>query len=308
MSLKTNLNALKIFAAVYSEKSMTLAAQKLNLTQSGVSQHIKKLEEDLNIVLFERKSKEELVPTLAAEKLYPVCEQSLNNLDQAIQKLNSQNMDPQMTGTIRVGIPIEFGNTWVLPKLAQIGKEFPQLQFDIHYGFATRMNQYLLNEEIDFAFVDQFKMAPQIQSQKIYQETLSLCISKDLVRHFKINSKNELEILKKLPFVDYQKNEPVLRKWFGHHYSKKSFQLDIRAWAMDVQGLARLIENGLGAGVLPEYFIDQNQSLKESLYVFKGKKQVLVNDLSVCFVKKKAQSVSVKHVLNRLADQIRMNK
>ena len=304
MSLKTNLNALKIFAAVYSEKSMTLAAQKLNLTQSGVSQHIKKLEEDLNVVLFERKSKEELVPTLAAEKLYPVCEQSLNHLDQAIQNLNNQNMDPQMTGIVKVGVPIEFGNTWVLPKLAQIGKEFPHLQFDIHYGFATRMNQYLLSEEIDFAFVDQFKMAPQIQSQKIYQETFSLCISKDLVRNLKINSKNELEILKKLSFVDYQKNEPVLRKWFGHHYSKKSFQLDIRAWAMDVQGLARLIENGLGAGVLPEYFIDQNKSLKESLYVFKGKKQVLVNDLSVCFVKKKAHSAHVKYVLNRLIEQI----
>lgn len=49
-----NINQLKIFESVYRLKSMTLAAQELFLTQSGISQHIKSFEESLEITLFIR--------------------------------------------------------------------------------------------------------------------------------------------------------------------------------------------------------------------------------------------------------------
>ena len=57
-----NLNILRVFETVYSTRSMTKAAQVLFLTQSGVSQHIKSLEESLEFALFDRLQKK-LVPT-----------------------------------------------------------------------------------------------------------------------------------------------------------------------------------------------------------------------------------------------------
>ena len=49
---KINLNLLRIFEKVYETKSMTRSAQELFMTQSGISQNIKHLEEILNLKLF----------------------------------------------------------------------------------------------------------------------------------------------------------------------------------------------------------------------------------------------------------------
>ena len=49
-----NLNQLRIFESVYRTQSMTQAAVELGLTQSGVSQHIRALEDVLGLSLFDR--------------------------------------------------------------------------------------------------------------------------------------------------------------------------------------------------------------------------------------------------------------
>ncbi|MCC6137911.1 MAG: LysR family transcriptional regulator, partial [Bdellovibrionaceae bacterium] len=49
-----NMNYLRIFEAVYRTRSMTQAANELHLTQSGISQHIKSLEDTLDLQLFDR--------------------------------------------------------------------------------------------------------------------------------------------------------------------------------------------------------------------------------------------------------------
>lgn len=65
---RINLNHLRVFECVYRTKSMTIAAEELHLTQSGVSQHIRSLEESLDIRLFDR-IKHKLVPTGEARQL-----------------------------------------------------------------------------------------------------------------------------------------------------------------------------------------------------------------------------------------------
>ena len=57
--------------------------------------------------------------------------------------------------------------------------------------------------------------------------------------------------------------------WFEHHL-KKSFIPNARASLMDVQGMLRIIECGLGAGVLPLHVISRHNKLKNNLYVFDG--------------------------------------
>ena len=49
-----NLELYKIFVEVAKEKNITRASQKLCITQPAVTRHIKNLENQLNIVLFNR--------------------------------------------------------------------------------------------------------------------------------------------------------------------------------------------------------------------------------------------------------------
>lgn len=279
-----NLNQLKVFESVYRTKSMTQAAGELHLTQSGVSQHMKTLEENLGLTLFERVGGL-ILPTNEADILFNTCKKTFGEINETISQI-SQKGEKEVKGVVKIGIPIEFGNSLILPKLSELGQTHKKIQFDIKYGFATGMNQMLLDGVIDFAFVDEFKMAPQIETKAVFVETLCLCVLKSQIDIFK-NKKDELSILKHLSFVDYQHSEPVLRKWFQHHYGKKSFTLDVRAWAMDVQGLSKFILNGLGAGVLPDYVIQQIPKSKELLYVFKGNKENFSNTISIANIKKR---------------------
>ena len=49
-----NLELYKIFVEVAKEKSITKVGEKLNISQPAVTRHIKNLENELNMVLFNR--------------------------------------------------------------------------------------------------------------------------------------------------------------------------------------------------------------------------------------------------------------
>ncbi len=61
---------LQVFLAIMQTNSFSKAAENIFLTQPTVSGHIKSLEEDLGVTLFDRTSKK-VTPTKAAEILYP---------------------------------------------------------------------------------------------------------------------------------------------------------------------------------------------------------------------------------------------
>ena len=49
-----SLRDIRLFIAVYEERSFTAAAKRENATQSGVSQHIRKIEDRFGVTLFTR--------------------------------------------------------------------------------------------------------------------------------------------------------------------------------------------------------------------------------------------------------------
>lgn len=73
-----NLELYKIFCIVANEKNITRASEKLNISQPAVTKHIKNLENELNIVLFNRTRGMEL--TEAGEKLYNEISTCVNTL------------------------------------------------------------------------------------------------------------------------------------------------------------------------------------------------------------------------------------
>lgn len=91
-----NLNQLRVFAVVFRHRSMTHAAKELHLTQSGVSQHVKSLEDVLNQKLFDRVH-QRLVPTSAAKTLYEGCARGMYELERAFGSSRAPSS--------RVGLP-----------------------------------------------------------------------------------------------------------------------------------------------------------------------------------------------------------
>jgi DNA-binding transcriptional LysR family regulator len=291
-----NLNYIRIFECVYRAQSMTLAAQELHLTQSGVSQHVKSLEEMLGVTLFDR-IKQKLVPTSAASLLYRQCSKSLHEIEHALWQVKGG--DKELSGTVAIGMPIEFGNNVLMPLLSEFCKKNPRVKLKIKLGFASSMNDHLLKGELDFAFVDDFKMDARITTERVYDETLELCIAKGVSAE-----KNDRKFFESLQYVEYQEEEPILRMWFAHHLGNRNLTLDVRATVMDVQGLARLIVAGVGAGVLPGHLSSKLQEEGVRFHRFKGCGKPLKNAISAAYLRERTHSPAALAALNALKQDL----
>jgi DNA-binding transcriptional LysR family regulator len=304
-----NLNHLRIFECVYRTKSMTEASKELHLTQSGVSQHMKTLEDVLEVKLFDR-VKQRLIPTRAATILFKRCTEALYGIEDALAELKGGKLS--FSGTIALGMPIEFGNNLIMPLLSEFCSRHPSVRFVIRYGFATEMNEGLLKGDLDFAFVDSFNLDSRITTEKVYDEVLHLCCSNSTLEAFQKKApakdgKDGKKFFEALEYVDYQPGEPILRLWFNHHLGTRHVNVNVRATVMDVQGISRLIQTGGYAGVLPDHLVDK---LKKPLFIFKGVGKPLKNAISIAYLKERTQSpasqAAHKFIMQSLSQSVKV--
>src|SRR6476660_5688417 len=86
-----DLNLFLVFQAIYATRSVTLAGDRLGMTQSAVSNALKRMRERFNDVLFVR-STEGMVPTPVAERLISPIEEGLAFLVHAVDQ--GRTFDP----------------------------------------------------------------------------------------------------------------------------------------------------------------------------------------------------------------------
>jgi hypothetical protein len=295
-----NLNQLRVFESVYRTKSMTHAAKELHLTQSGVSQHIKALEEVLELKLFDR-IKQKLVATPAARELYTHTSKSFEYIENTLNRL--KNTDKELTGLVSIGVPIEFGNNIIIPLLSEFQKKNPKVRFKIRQGFPFEMNHMLLNGELDFAFVDSFSLDKGIKTESVYDEVLELCVSKKLGLPQKIQT--DFDFYKKLTYVDYQEEQSVLSLWMKHHLNVKGPELDVRVYITDAQAISKMILNQVGAGVLPGHLAQKLINRGEDLQILKGSEKNLINAISIAYLEEKTLTLAGKTTLEFLGNQLK---
>ncbi len=299
---KINLNYLRIFECVYKHRSMTKAAEELFLTQSGISQHMKQLEELLEVQLFDR-VKHRLIPTSQAKELYERVSSNLLDIETALGTITSKQNE--LYGHISLGVPIEFGNSVVLPIAGQFAKENPKVNFRFTYGFASEMEQLLLDGSLDMAVVDEYQMDPSIDQQKVYTETLHLCVGLKYLKDHNLKASAEKKFFETLDYIKYSDKESLLQKWFKHHHKFHSIKLNIRSTLMDVEGVARLVSENLGAGILPNHMIEKLESRKEKIRILPGKKKTLENPISLAKITRRTQSPAAESFYQFLQKELK---
>jgi DNA-binding transcriptional LysR family regulator len=293
-----NLNTFRIFLTVYEQKSMTQAAAALHLTQSGISQHIHALEEELGFPLFERVNKK-LFPTARAAELYARGKKGLAEIEGAISEVRKTEAAPR--GLVRIGLPVEFGNNVVVPKLSKLGEKYPDLDFNITLDFATTLSAMVLRGDLDFALIDGFQVDRSLRLEPVANEILVLCGLKSYVKRFG-PVKNATGYFSRLHYVDYTPGEPVVRSWFRHHLHRHNIHIRVRAHIFDVQGIAKFILSGLGVGILPDYVVNKLQTEGIDLHVFEGKRTPLKNEISLIYLPLKDRPLAQKAVMECLRE------
>ena len=144
------LTELKYIVAVARERHFGKAAEACFVSQPTLSVAVKKLEEELDLKLFERNANEVTVTPLGAE----IVRQAQSVLDQAsnIKEIAKRGKDP-LAGALRLGVIYTIA-PYLLPDLVrQIITHSPQMPLMLQENFTVKLLEMLRTGEIDCAIL-----------------------------------------------------------------------------------------------------------------------------------------------------------
>jgi LysR family transcriptional regulator, glycine cleavage system transcriptional activator len=126
MSDLPSLNGLRAFEAAARHLSFTRAAAELNVTQTAISHQIRRLEEQLGLRLFVRRSRA-LLLTREAQEYLPAVRAAFEDLRLATERLKR----PEKAQLLTVSTMASLAAKWLLPRLAGFQEAHPGIEVRI---------------------------------------------------------------------------------------------------------------------------------------------------------------------------------
>lgn len=140
---------LRYFAEVADLGSFTAAARTLHVSQPALGIQIKKLEDELGVVLLKRHSRG-VSTTPAGDVLLSHAREILQRLDTARQSL--QRFRDGRGGTFRVGVTPSVGRALATAMLERCADRLHDVELQIIQGFSDPLATNMLEGKLDFAF------------------------------------------------------------------------------------------------------------------------------------------------------------
>lgn len=123
-----DFSAISVFVRVVEAKSFSSAAHHLQMTPSGVSRAISRLEESLGARLFFRSTRS-LRLTDDGSSFYARCKEILADLTEATEALGYAKTNP--AGKLRVAASSSVGRAAIIPNLAEFEQKFPDIRLEL---------------------------------------------------------------------------------------------------------------------------------------------------------------------------------
>ncbi|EOF7779541.1 LysR family transcriptional regulator [Enterobacter hormaechei] len=139
------LKDIPVFVASVEAGSFAQAAVRLHLSRSAVGKSIARLEERLGVRLFHRTTRSQRLTDNGA-LFYERCLRALEEIRGAESQLETGNH--QVSGRLRVAMPVLFGRQCIAPLLIELAQEHPGLELEM--SFSDRIVD-LVEEGFDMA-------------------------------------------------------------------------------------------------------------------------------------------------------------
>lgn len=161
------LRHMRIFVEVCLEKSITKAAENLNMTQPTVSIAIKELENHYHTQLFDRMNRR-IYLTEKGQELYQYAQTIVNQFAEAENRISGSNADY----VLRIGSNVSYGISALAEIVEKYQSEYPDRKFCLQVANSNEIEKMLLHNKLDFAIVDNVNVSSHFISRLIVQEKL----------------------------------------------------------------------------------------------------------------------------------------
>jgi LysR family transcriptional regulator, regulatory protein for tcuABC len=140
------LKQLRYFVRVVELGSMSRAALDLDLAQSGLSQHISRLESELSTRLLQR-SPQGVTPTEAGVAFYREAQLTLRHADQAMRAAQQS----RLSGTVSVGLAPTTAAVLGLPLMRAMRERYPDVRLHMVESLSGHLAAMLNARQLDLA-------------------------------------------------------------------------------------------------------------------------------------------------------------
>jgi len=223
------------------------AAQRLYISQPGLSRQIKQMEELLGYPLFIRNNKK---VELSAAGIYLAKE--IPSLMENMQSILKQGfaINQGMDGEIKIGF-VGSAMQNVIPNLLVESKEkFPGIKFNLEEISNYDQIDQLLHGKLDLGFVRLNRVDSNIKIRPIFEDSFSLVVPKNFP--FTSINKNAIVYLNQQKFILFDKS-------YSSDYYDTIMQIleDLKIEASTTHNsvhantIFRLIENNMGVSIVP---------------------------------------------------------
>lgn len=247
----SNLEYYKTFLYVANLSSFTKAAEHLFISQSAVSQTIKKLEAEVNCTLFERSSRG-LMLTPEGESLLLHVRRALEELDRGENRLS--NMNRLKTDTLRIGATQTTVHHFMPPKLREFKSQHPNVRINFINSTTAGLCDMLQNGQIDLAFlITPIPLQNQLHLTKLrdFQDipVVSTEYGMDLSKTYRPSE------LTGFPLITVDPTNPA-RIVFDEWFLKDNAFLNPDYTVITTGMAVPLVVNNLGIGLIPVEFAE----------------------------------------------------
>ncbi|MNJ43112.1 HTH-type transcriptional regulator CysL [compost metagenome] len=145
------VDTLRVFVTVAEQRHFSKAAELLNMSQPGVSQHIRNMENELGTKLMLRSPKQVKL-TEEGTILYRKAKQILGLYEEAKQQIHL--LHEVVTGSIQIGASFTIGE-YILPRLlAKFAEQYPEVDLQLTIGNTEEIVAAIRANELDLALVE----------------------------------------------------------------------------------------------------------------------------------------------------------
>ncbi|SEB45250.1 DNA-binding transcriptional regulator, LysR family [Tenacibaculum sp. MAR_2009_124] len=254
MSYQLELRHFKYFLAVAEELHYRRAAEKLFISQPGLSKQIKQLEENLGVQLFERHNRK-VALTKAGEYLKVEITKNLKNLDNILN--HAKLINTGKDGNLKFGYVGSAMQDIIPNLLVRLNQQYPNITFGLKEMDNQSQLESLLSNKIDIGFVRVEKVPKSIERKTVLKESFCLVLPKN----HQINSYN-FKSLK-----EFQTESFILfdSKYSVSYYEKVMeifqqyrFTPIVSHNTIHAESIYKLVENGFGISIVPKSLTKTN--------------------------------------------------
>ncbi|MDH3651754.1 MAG: LysR family transcriptional regulator [Saprospiraceae bacterium] len=258
MSYQLELRHIRNFLVVAEELHFRKAADRLYISQPGLSRQIKLMEEGLGFGLFERHNRK-VELTEAGKFLQSELQQTLWSLDQSIQHAKLINQGLQ--GELKFGY-VGSAMQKIIPDLmVAFRRKYPDVLFSLKEMDNEQQIKLLHSQDIDIGFVRLERVPRGLEIRPVLREPFCLVLPE---KHpLKASNFVSMAQLESESFILFDKQySPSYHEKVMQIFDDVGFSPSVTHHTVHASSIYKLVENGFGISIVPKSLSQYHNGIK----------------------------------------------